>query len=599
MKYGTKLKIREIKELLDYLPRSSSVAIISTADLQKELFTDSGAGTLIRRGYKLSQWNDIHSIPVDPLRAIFTKCDDAVKSGQVSVAQALRSLGEKSVKAYADEPMNVFAVVSTDSPFPRLERFLATKEGWLNNVAENVWAAIRKGNERLVWECDERSDQATWYFARAEGSVLSRGKYLFWYGIEDAEQVARLIDQFNRGEQLEMTKSSSSTPAAAGSARMSSINPGLLGKPPVEQARAYSTCSAQRFYTTSTHPVHATNPNPPLRDATTSEPARVALIGARGYTGKALINLINNHPHLLLTHVSSRELEGKPLEGYNKSPLIYENLQIEDVRRLEESGEVDCWVMALPNGVCKPFVDAVDGAKKSNSGKKTVIVDLSADYRFDDTWTYGLPGNVALLLPRLLLLIELQSRSKIREATHISNPGCYATAAQVGIAPLLEFISGPPTIFGVSGYSGAGTKPSPKNDVRLLRDNLIPYSMTDHIHEREISYHLNTQAFFIPHVAQWFQGITHSINIPLSRKLTSRDVRNLYQDRYAGEQLVKVSGEAPLVRDISGRHGVAVGGFAVASSGDRVVVIATIDNLLKGAATQALQNINLSLVGFP
>jgi N-acetyl-gamma-glutamyl-phosphate reductase / acetylglutamate kinase len=196
----------------------------------------------------------------------------------------------------------------------------------------------------------------------------------------------------------------------------------------------------------------------------------------------------------------------------------------------------------------------------------------------------------------IVLTVELQSRQKIRDATHISNPGCYATAAQIGIAPLLEFVSAPPTIFGVSGYSGAGTKPSPKNDIRLLRDNLIPYSMTDHIHEREISHHLNSQAFFIPHVAQWFQGITHSINIPLSRKLTSRDIRHLYQDRYAGEQLVKVSGEAPLVRDISGRHGVAVGGFAVASSGDRVVLVATIDNLLKGAATQALQNINLSLV---
>ena len=93
-----------------------------------------------------------------------------------------------------------------------------------------------------------------------------------------------------------------------------------------------------------------------------------------------------------------------------------------------------------------------------------------------------------------------------------------------------------------------------------------------------------------------FQGITHTINIPLNRHLTSRDIRNLYQDRYAGEQLVTVSGEAPLVRDISGKHGVAVGGFAVASSGNRVIVIATIDNLLKGAASQAMQNINLSLV---
>jgi N-acetyl-gamma-glutamyl-phosphate reductase / acetylglutamate kinase len=105
---------------------------------------------------------------------------------------------------------------------------------------------------------------------------------------------------------------------------------------------------------------------------------------------------------------------------------------------------------------------------------------------------------------------ELQDRKKLREATHISNPGCYATAAQVGIAPLLEHIAGPPTVFGVSGYSGAGTKPSPKNDVNNLKDNLIPYSLTDHIHEREITHQLKTPVSFIPHVAQWFHSL-HAI----------------------------------------------------------------------------------------
>lgn len=81
----------------------------------------------------------------------------------------------------------------------------------------------------------------------------------------------------------------------------------------------------------------------------------------------------------------------------------------------------------------------------------------------------------------------------------------------------------------------------------------------------------------------------HSISIPLKQKMTSRDIRNLYQDRYAGEKLVKIVGEAPLVKDIAGRHGVEIGGFAVHSSGERVVVCATIDNLLKGAATQCLR----------
>ena len=110
------------------------------------------------------------------------------------------------------------------------------------------------------------------------------------------------------------------------------------------------------------------------------------------------------------------------------------------------------WVMALPNGVAKPWVEAASQKKGS------LIIDLSADYRFDPDWTYGLP--------------ELVDRSKIAKATRISNPGCYATAAQIGISPLLNILDphAGPTVMGYSGYSGAGTKPSPKNDVKNLAD---------------------------------------------------------------------------------------------------------------------------------
>jgi N-acetyl-gamma-glutamyl-phosphate reductase/acetylglutamate kinase len=271
-----------------------------------------------------------------------------------------------------------------------------------------------------------------------------------------------------------------------------------------------------------------------------------------------------------LRYVSSRELAGQKLQGYEKRDVTYQNLSAEDVRRMEENGDVDCWVMALPNGVCKPYVDAIDSVSRNS-----VIVDLSADYRFDPNWTYGLP--------------ELVDRSTIAKSTRISNPGCYATAAQLGIAPMIPHLGGQPTVFGVSGYSGAGTKPSPKNDVENLTNNLIPYSMTNHIHEKEMSSQLGIDIAFIPHVAVWFQGITHTINIPLSQEMTSRDIRTIYQERYAGERLLKIIGDIPLVKGIAGRHRVEVGGFAVHSSGRRVVVVATIDNLLKGAATQCLR----------
>lgn len=330
--------------------------------------------------------------------------------------------------------------------------------------------------------------------------------------------------------------------------------------------------------------VHAatTNPDSPLgkKNASNDLPSRIGLIGARGYTGQALIDLLNGHPFMDLRHVSSRELAGQELQQYTKRKIIYEHLSPENVTQLDKDGQVDCWVMALPNGVCKPYIEALNQVQKGSNGR-SVIIDLSADHRFDNSWAYALP--------------ELTKRSEICQSTRISNPGCYATAAQLGIAPMLDHIGGKPIVFGVSGYSGAGTKPSPKNNINILKDNLIPYSLTGHIHEREISHHLGTSVAFIPHVASWFRGIHLTINIPLNKTMASRDIRQIYQDRYAGEKLVKVVGEAPLVKSIQNLHGCEIGGFAVDSSGKRVVVCSSIDNLNKGASTQCLQNMNLAL----
>ncbi|OTA91919.1 hypothetical protein M434DRAFT_396863 [Hypoxylon sp. CO27-5] len=326
-----------------------------------------------------------------------------------------------------------------------------------------------------------------------------------------------------------------------------------------------------------------TNPNPPFgkKHASNDVPSRIGLIGARGYTGQALIDLFNGHPFMDLRHVSSRELAGQQLQGYNKRKITYEHLSPDDVAQLDKDGQVDCWVMALPNGVCKPYIEALDQIHK-DSDRKSVIIDLSADHRFDKSWTYGLP--------------ELTKRSEILQSTRISNPGCYATGAQLSIAPLVDHLGGEPVIFGVSGYSGAGTKQSPKNDPKVLKDNLIPYSLTGHIHETEISHHLGLPSVaFVPHVASWFRSIHLTINIPLNKTMTSRNIRHLYQERYADEPLVKIVGEAPLVRSVSSLHHCEIGGFATDSSGKRVVICSILDNLNKGAATQCLQNMNLAL----
>lgn len=296
----------------------------------------------------------------------------------------------------------------------------------------------------------------------------------------------------------------------------------------------------------------------------------LGIIGARGHTGAELIKLVAAHPRLELAFVSSRERAGQHLSDHHpefQGDLQYENLDADAVA----AKGVDAVILALPNGLAAPFVAAKPD---------TVIVDLSADYRFDNSWYYGLP--------------EL-TRGRYNGQKHISNPGCYATAMQLAVHPLLDLLAGPPQCFGVSGYSGAGTTPSDKNNVELLADNLMPYALTNHVHEREVSVQLGVAVEFMPHVAPHFRGITLTANLWLNRVQTREQIVERFQQAYAGEPLIDVMDEAPWVSRIAGRHGAQVGGFTLAPGGKRVVVVATLDNLLKGAATQAMQNLNLAL----
>ncbi|AEY96155.1 FADL062Wp [Eremothecium gossypii FDAG1] len=546
VKYGTKLKLQEIKELLDYLPRTSSVAIINVQDLQKELFTDSGAGTMIRRGYKLLKGSSMQQFGAERLRTALER-DPEIRSGRLSVASYLKSIEETNITTYADEPMEVLAIIDNDGTIPRVDKFLCSQAGWLNNVADNVFKTLKRDFGALAWEVEERDPAISWHFSNSEGSFLRNGKVLFWYGINDLETVVSIVDSFLRR-------------VSPTSARNSMNN-------------AFSAKQSKRYYSI------ASRRAPPKLQGENTSISRVALIGARGHTGTNLISLIENHPYLELAYVSSRQNAGKPLEGYTKAQIVYDNLSPDDAKKLELEGAVDVWVMALPNNVCKPFVDAIESVQRESK-----IVDLSADYRFvpPAVAAYGLP--------------ELNDRNEIASARKIANPGCYATCAQLSLAPLLPYMTAAPVVFGVSGYSGAGTTPSPKNDPAVLHDNLIPYSLTDHIHEREISTRLGTTVAFHPHVAQWFQGITQTISVPVKKGALTQDrVSSLYKEFYRGERLVTIADDVPLVRAIAGSHGVVIGGFKVNRSQDRVVVVGTIDNLLKGAATQCLQNINLAL----
>lgn len=284
----------------------------------------------------------------------------------------------------------------------------------------------------------------------------------------------------------------------------------------------------------------------------------LGVVGARGYTGKELVDLLAKH------------------EGFKVELAVSarDGLTADDVA----SSKLDGYVLALPNGACQAYVDAIQRTRPD-----AVIVDISADNRFDDAWVYGQPERL---------------RAKIKGATRISNPGCYATAMQLAIAPLRPWVSGPVHVFGVSGYSGAGTTPSPKNDPEVLRDNLLPYSLTNHMHEREVARQLDIQLCFMPHVAPFFRGITCTTSVMFAEPHTLEEVTAAYETAFGREPLVKLKKDAPLVRDIMGQHHVEIGGITMSPDGRHAVVVSTIDNLLGGAATQAVRNLNLAF-GLP
>lgn len=300
-------------------------------------------------------------------------------------------------------------------------------------------------------------------------------------------------------------------------------------------------------------------------------PVRIGIVGARGHVGAELIRLLAGHPGFELAFVSSRALDGERVTDHNPAYTGELRYSAPDYDQLPGLG-ADAVVLALPNGKAARCVQAFDAA-----GSPALLTDLSADYRFDPGWYYGLP--------------EL-TRDSYAGQRRISNPGCYATAMQLAIAPMLGLLDGPVQCFGVSGHSGAGTTPSDRNDPDKLRDNLMPYALAGHVHEREVSTRLGHPVEFMPHVAPHFRGITVTVNMHLSAPARMDEVVARYRGRYSGEPLVRVVDEAPWVSAIASRHHLEIGGFTLSADGTRLVAVATEDNLLKGAATQALQNLN-------
>ncbi len=299
----------------------------------------------------------------------------------------------------------------------------------------------------------------------------------------------------------------------------------------------------------------------------------VAVVGARGYVGFELLKLLDTHPLAIVVAAFSRAFEGQAVhtivEGFSNSQLCYQADELEILIEMD----LDVIFLALPNDLAKKHEDLWD-----TLSQKICIIDLSSDFRFDDAWTYGQPETCA---------------QNIVGKSLIANPGCYATAAQLGLLPILDYIDSPPSIFGVSGYSGAGSKPSENNDPERLANNLKAYKLIGHIHETEVSHVLGKPVHFMPHVAEFFRGIHLTLSVQLSKKINEEQIEFCYKHYYQGFELIKVSHKIPEVQLVQNTHNVLIGGFTLKDK--HLVLCVCIDNLLKGAATQAVQNMNLAL----
>lgn len=295
----------------------------------------------------------------------------------------------------------------------------------------------------------------------------------------------------------------------------------------------------------------------------------IGLIGGRGYVGQELVKLIDKHPIFNLKQAFSRSQAGSSISGYSKN-LNLKYLPL-DKSSFELDPSVQTLILALGNGEAKNYMEFI-----TKLNQEITVIDISSDNRFNPDWLYRLPET---------------SKNSVN-SKFLSNPGCYATAIQLSIEPIKNLLIGKTSSFGISGYSGAGSNPNEKNDRNTLSENILPYSLANHLHQEEVRVHCYKRSSFTPHVAEFFRGISMTTHIRLKEPSESSEILKLFKDFYQNKPLIKITESIPLVADNVMQHHASIGGFDIDDSGLNLVICCTLDNLLKGAATQCIQNLN-------
>lgn len=324
----------------------------------------------------------------------------------------------------------------------------------------------------------------------------------------------------------------------------------------------------------------------------------MVVAGASGYAGALAAKLVWGHPRLELVAITSRSEAGRRLDQVYPDhgvPLALEEL---DLDRLEGDG-VDAAIVAYPHGASAPVVAGMRGLGLS-------VVDLSADFRLRDLplyeeW-YGPHAEPELLAGAGAVygLPELY-RERIANADLVANPGCYPTASLLALAPLAEAgLVDDVVVDAKSGVSGAGRDKAEELEPVKTQQDTMPYGVAGHRHRPEIAQELGALGAngatltFVPHLLPFDQGELVSCYVRTSRQVESGELASLYERRYGDEPFVELAEEPPGVGEVR-RTNLCRLHVAADPGAGRVMVFAALDNLWKGAASQAVQNLNLML----
>ncbi len=325
----------------------------------------------------------------------------------------------------------------------------------------------------------------------------------------------------------------------------------------------------------------------------------VAVFGAAGFTGALTARLLFAHPSFELHAVTARSDAGRRLDElypHHRVPLTLQELD------LDRQGEVDAAVVAYPHGAAAPLV-----AQLRQRGVR--VVDLSADFRLRDPAVYELWYREHLapeLLDGAIYGLPELYREQLRGADLVANPGCYPTAALLALAPLARAgLIEDVVIDAKSGASGAGRTPSEKTHFVTVDENVSAYGVSGHRHTPEIEQELAVlgapvSITFTPHLLPLDQGelVSCYVTVQAGRATLDLDrVRRLYEETYRDEPFVELASTPPGVRDVRETNICRISVHLDARTG-RVIVFGAIDNLWRGAASQAVQNLNLML-GLP